>query len=877
MKINLYQIYKINSTVFANQDWNLTLNRQEAMDNQQIIYLAQSQAIDFVREITGNTSKFIDDIIEIVFDNKSHFDRANKGFTLNGVAFQYLVTTTNGGKESTSIYASDKVHAPLFRRIENDRNIKNEIVPAKLEAYRALTFSSSVPVSMPTGVIVVPDAYMSVVEDVTYISDASGEPTIETRYNHKVTNNVSDGFGLISPTLAAKWSKELDLGYTSGGYQIRGSFLKGMLYTFDFHKFARLAEKGNVVDAWVEDQDIHKADIILTESMLKLWSSYTSWKDYLDKSEANGYGMRVAKVAPEYLDEQRDTNYQFIQPLQLSDSEITELIQPTVDEIKDVRGNDWRKSVMYLSGDNQGLDDFEDEHNDISKALKVEPDMINDPFVRDTIDKMIAKRINGMKMGELRIESNYSLVSGDPVALCQSIFNKTVTGLLKAGQLYSNHWNSRNKDKVAVFRAPMVAEASIRVLDVVSDDNMNKWYEHMGAVTIFNCHDNTMLALNTCDMDGDLCYTSPNPVLLRNIRELPTIVCESKSAKKEKVKQSQVYKSVKASFGNKIGSITNMASSMTDLREQFPLDSEEYATLTDRIQMSQLLQQNEIDKAKGIISKKTPKQWTSWKANKPVLEDTPEIIEQKQKDAKIVADKKPYFFIYRYKHTMKEWKKFRDEQLFYCISNFGMTVDELKTKIARSEEENEFIRWYNIRSPLTFNKSTMNRVCWKVEEAFKKRNRPTKAEMAVRDTFDYHMLMSDVDYTKEAYDAVARIYTEYKQETATYLRSIKDNEKVDKDEKKLKRKMFVDNFRDKAQMACNDLKMLANIVIELCYKTESSKQFAWDIAGEQIIDNLLKRNEYMINVPVLDESGDIEWKGKMYRMDKMNTKQVVLV
>jgi len=871
MKLNLHQIYKINSTVFAKQEWNLTLNRQDAANNQQIIYLAQSQAIDFVIEISGTKDKFIDDIIEIVFDNKSHFDRANKGFIFNGVTFQYLVTTTNGGKESTSIYASDKVHAELFRRIENDRNKDIEIVPAKLEAYRALTFSSSVPVPMPAGVIVVPDAYMDVIEDVTFITDTSGEPTIETRRNHKVTNNISDGFGLISPTFAAKWSEHLGLGYTSGGYQIRGSFLKGMLYTFDFHKFARDVAKDNKVSSvWSDDlhndlHNIYEADILLTESMLKLWSSYTSWDDYMAKSIVNGYGMRVAKVAPEYLDEQRDTNYQFIQPLHLSDDDIVELIQPTINEIKDVQGRDWRKSIMYLNGEGTTLDNFDHEHSDISKALKVEPNMINDPFVRDTINKMISKRINGAKMGELRIESNFSLVSGDPYVLCQSIFKQKATGLLKAGQLYSEHWHSRNKEKVAVFRAPMVAEASIRVLDVVSDKEMTEWYKHMGAITIFNCHDNTLLALNTCDMDGDLCYTTPNPVILRNVRKLQTIVCESKSAKKDKVTQSQVFKSVKASFGNKIGSITNMASSMTDLREQFPTDSEEYATLTDRIQMSQLLQQNEIDKAKGIISKQTPKQWTNWKANKPASED-----------ARIVADKKPYFFIYRYKHTMKEWKKFRDEQLFYCISNFGMTVDQLKTKISRNEEETEFLRWYNIRSPLTFNKSTMNRVCWKIEEAFKKRNRATNEEMEDRDAFDYRILMSDVCYTADQYNEVAMIYTEYKETTAAYIQSVKDQEKIDKVEKKLMRKLFVDVFKEKAINVCSDFKVLTNIVVELCYKTEHSKQFAWDICGEQIINNLLDRNDNKINIPVNDNSGDFNWKGKIYRMKKVNKKQAML-
>ena len=77
-------------------------------------------------------------------------------------------------------------------------------MPAKLEAYQALVCSGSIPVSMPKGIIVVPDCETAFKSDVILI-DGSGagqpnengfevtEPTIEYKKNHNITLNGSDG------------------------------------------------------------------------------------------------------------------------------------------------------------------------------------------------------------------------------------------------------------------------------------------------------------------------------------------------------------------------------------------------------------------------------------------------------------------------------------------------------------------------------------------------------------------------------------------------------------------------------------------------------------------------------------------------------------
>ena len=49
---------------------------------------------------------------------------------------------------------------------------------------------------------------------------------------------------------------------------------------------------------------------------------------------------------------------------------------------------------------------------------------------------------------------------------------------------------------------------------------------------------------------------------------------------------------------------------------------------------------------------------------------------------------------------------------------------------------------------------------------------------------------------------------------------------------------------------CNNEEQLCNIVLDLCYQKNTSKQFAWDVCGDLIIQRLLQKNNYIINYPV---------------------------
>lgn len=612
----------------------MTLPIDEARRNDEVISLASSQVLRWIDELNGCTDadkrasdikrrirelrndknsvqnkkeirklyteldkvQFKPDYMCLIIDKNSHYYRACKGFKINGIKYKRLLATNGGVKNSTIIFASERLVGELSRRIDNGRDMSKELVPAKLEAYKALACSASLPVSMPNGILVVQDAETTFRSDVIYVTDeGDGEPVMEDRVDQEITIDATDGFGLMLPSLAERWSQELELDYVMAGANTRQSWEKGMVFTFDFIEFAeKVAGRYNVKDVWGNDVDIRNVELILTTSMLKLWDSYKSCDDYMANCKENGYTFGIAKTCPKELENERNLNYQFIQSYELSEDDIDELIKPTVDAMRDALSGDWRKSVLFLKGMGLTEKNICKQDNDFIKAIMIDHDMLNDPFIQSNIYQLIRNRINEAKVGVLKVHGNYSIVSGDPYLLCQSIFGMELTGLLTAGEIYNKYWADNGAEKLACYRAPMTCHNNIRLVHPCRSDEAMHWYRYMNTCTILNSWDTATAALNGCDFDGDLVMLTDNPVLVRRLKPLPALMCVQRKAEKKIPTEEDFVKSNIDSFGNEIGQTTNWITSMFEVRADYAPGSKEYNILSYRIQCGQLYQQNAI-------------------------------------------------------------------------------------------------------------------------------------------------------------------------------------------------------------------------------------------------------------------------------------------
>lgn len=654
------------------------------------------------------------------------------------------------------------VHQELRLRLNNGRDTNKKLVPAKYEAYQALACSSSSPLSMPKGILVVDDLVLRFTDHVIMLNDENVDEPVMTECDQEVEVDNSDGYGLISPELAAIWSNDLKEDYIIPGGCIRNSFLKGMVFTFDFKSFAaEYAESKIVKDVWGTERNIDDIELIVTTSMLKLWDSYKNLEHYLECCKKNGYGFSMTKPCLKELESERKLNYQFIQSYDLTDEEIDELIAPTVNDIKAIIHGDINKTILFMKGTKLNEENIQYIENDFVKALMIDERMAQDPFTIDRINYILRKKIDDAKKGDLKIHGNYAPVSGDPFALCQKIFGVKVKdeeyGLLKAGEIYSQYWADRNVPEVVCFRAPMSVMNNIRKMKVVDNDMVRRWYKYMTTVNILNCHDTTCAAMNGCDMDGDAFITTDNPILVRKTLNSPTIVCVQRSATKVPITEEALAVSNSQSFGSDIGAITNRVTSMYEIMAQFDRDSEEYKILDYRAKCGQLYQQNAIDKTKGIVANPMPETWYNIRSILDCENDNEATLQQKALYRRIVANKKPYFMNYVYPDQRTQYNKFVKASNTKCSLLYGMNVEELIAKENKSTEEEEFLHWYYELMPVGTNPCVMNKVSWKVEDAFK--GYTTQIKSTIK--FDYSILKSGVEYDKSDFNQISKLYRGY--------------------------------------------------------------------------------------------------------------------
>ena len=898
-------VLKINTGYLSKHNWDLHLELDKIRkESQMVVSLGSSQVLRWMTQIQGRQNddltatnikkeikqikklensaenknrirelynrlyktQFQQDYLMLVMDSAKDYKRALQGFTVTvdgrTVKYRRLLGTTGSIKKSTIIFVNEEIHEELMTRLNNGRDMEKKFVPAKLNAYMALSCSASIAVSWPR-IIVVDDAITCFKSDVLLVDDSDPsieEPIVKLINDYDIEYNVSDGMGFVTPEMSSKWAQELNEGDEPlSGVNTRCSFLKGMLFTVPFQEFAEeVAHTYKIIDAWGVERDVREADAIVTVSMLKLWDSYPSYEAYYENCIKNGYEFAIAKSTPHKLRNVHTTNYQYLQDFELNDEQIEQLISPTVKKIKDCLGLDWRKLILYMCG--QGLDERTVDHMDpMCKAIMANPGLVDDPYVRSKVQRMIQKRIKTAKIGVLDVEGDYAILGNDPYSLLQHMFGMQITGLLKSGECYHKYWTDKGVNEVVMFRAPMTSHNNVCKMQVVASEEMKKWYRYIQTCCLINSWDTTATRLNGADYDSDTCFSTNNKVLLDTFQYKMTLMCVQSGVSKKIPTEEDFIASEINGFGDAIGSITNRATNMISLREKFEKDSEEYSLLSYRIDTMMNYQQNAIDRIKGIVARPIPKTWIDPHSCKIKDTDNAEKQHKMRLFKRIAADLKPYFFIYRYSHIKAKYDQYNKSVGSNCKIRFGKSLFELQNSEILTPEEQIFLENYEKYMPISIAPGVMNRICWKIEDAFQ------STDVLPDVYFDQNILKNDSEYTDEEFNSIKMLYDEYNKDIQLILRKQKKNEESDENVG-LVVDQLKQTFLEECNKICPNSEVLSNIVVDLCYSSSKNKTFAWDVAGEQILQNVLKQNNNTIKFPVKDENGDFEFCGERFSL-----------
>ena len=341
-------------------------------------------------------------------------------------------------------------------------------------------------------------------------------------------------------------------------------------------------------------------------------------------------------------------------------------------------------------------------------------------------------------------------------------------------------------------------------------------------------------------------------------------MCIQSASSKIVPKEKDFVIANKRSFGNMVGTITNYATSMYTVIINFEEDTPEWNELHYRITCMQDFQQNSIDLAKGIEYRPVPKEWYDYKINKIREDDDEETIKAKEFNQRILANKKPYFMIYNYDKLKAEYGKYYRANNEVCKIKFNMTVEELRDKQDKTEEEQKAYEAFALGCPVNVSPSVINRIAWHIEKHF-----ADKSLFKIED-FDKEKLKTpNTNYSTTLFNKVKTLREEYSKMMDVLAKASKESF-MDGDSFDMASKMLQEDLIYDILVECKTIQVATNVLVDICYADNKSKDLLWELCAEQMIKNLIANGYDKLHFPIKDEEGDITFKGIKFRMEEVD-------
>ena len=255
-----------------------------------------------------------------------------------------------------------------------------------------------------------------------------------------------------------------------------------------------------------------------------------------------------------------------------------------------------------------------------------------------------------------------------------------------------------------------------------------------------------------------------------------------------------------------------------------------------------------------------PKNWYIFSENIIKDDDSDEIKAQKMLNQKLCAAKKPYFFGYNYTTLKQEYDTYVRDTDEHVQSITGKSIrDLLKNDGNLPENEQKILDFYKKRLPLDVSPSTMNRICWAIEDEF------DGVDLFKEVNFDYSIYKSNTEYALEDYELVKAKCDVYKQKKRE-INKKKFVEHECEDESFADQMMKLNaDLEEDCFSICSNEHVLCEILLDVCYKDGFDTSIVWNLCGDIIVDKLVSKS-YMFSYPEQCIDGEFSFGGLQFVM-----------
>ena len=559
------------------------------------------QYFEFVDGVYKSNDKF--DTIKTKSELREYL--YENGFICDGIKYIRWKRSSGSSRVGKCLFINEALYKRMHKWETCGLSLKEgcEIDLAALEAYISLTSSSIIDTLelKPENFLVVDDYESTFTDTVVGVQFENGQ-LIAKEQNFQITNSIFDGETLLDESCFPEQYKQYSM------LLLRQRMFKSACFKTKIQKW--FADNNiteiSQLNGFTVAKNISDIKVITTPSSIKYvkFGTLQKWFDILEPT----FGIVKHEKPTHYFDGRKvSCHYQLLNTLQLSEKEVNDLLEPSLDYIAKVRSDPavLRYHINYPY-DEMDITPLNSKNEIIFKLLGMNANFAKTQLYYDFRNDLVKSLIRELKKGHILVNGNYSTLLGNGYEMLQqSIGTFEGKSIIGKGNIHSKRFEY---DKTILgSRSPHVCSGNVLLVNNVASDEIDKYFDLSNEVVYVNAiEENIQQRLNGCDYDSDSILLTDNQMFIKAAQKnydkfkVPTCFVSAKKIKRYYTNEQKADLDVKTSV-NKIGEDINLSQQLNSLFWQHIHNGETFednAELYYDICKLAVLSGIEIDKAK---------------------------------------------------------------------------------------------------------------------------------------------------------------------------------------------------------------------------------------------------------------------------------------
>lgn len=475
---------------------------------------------------------------------------------------------------------------------------------AAWEAYIALPISSIIDtIDIPLDSILVIDDYDSCFKENVVAVEIENNKLVSSRREVEVKNCIWDGQALLDKSMFGKYDSK-------GMILLRNRFFKSCCFNTNLQKWF---EDNNItsveqLNGFTLAKDISQIKMVTTPSSIK-YTKFGSIEEWMKNVDSKFGVVKYEKAPRPFGGRLVQAHYQLFNTLQLSYSEMEQVLKPSLDYIGAIRRDPavLRHAIQYPYDDGGGEWTSADSKNEIVfRMLGINDKFANTKLYYDFRDDLIKGEMRNLKKGHVLVRGNYSTLMGNGMEMLKATIGEfNGESSLGVGCIHSTRFEYGQT--LLASRSPHVTMGNILLVTNKESTDYDTYFNLTDCIVCVNAiGENFQQRLNGCDYDSDTMLLTDDSLLIdvakRNYDKfpVPTNLTTSSKVQCYYTQADKAGLDVRTSV-NKIGEIINLSQQLNSIlwdKVYRGASIESCSELYDDICKLSVLSNIEIDKAK---------------------------------------------------------------------------------------------------------------------------------------------------------------------------------------------------------------------------------------------------------------------------------------